>query len=102
MTAGPIIAEPMTQLDCLDREKLMEYLSGWSDNESSAAIEVHLQECRKCEQYLSDLESQLDPLPEFSRRPTQAEPTSTSDLAIASALLNAKHMAQPTSRSSEC
>ena len=101
MTAGPIIAERMTQLDCLDREKLMEYLSGWSDPESSADIEVHLQTCQKCEQSLSELESQLDPLPEFSRKPAQAESTSTSDMAIASALLHAKQLAQPTSRSSE-
>ena len=102
MTAGPIIAEPMTQLECLDREKLMEYLSGWSDPESSAAIEVHLQACQKCEQSLSDLESQLDPLPEFSRRPAQTESTSSSDLALASALLNAKQFGQPTtSRSAD-
>ncbi len=99
MTAGPILAERMPQLECLDREKLMEYLSGWSDPESSAAIELHLQACQKCEQSLSDLESQLDPLPEFSRRPAQTE---ASDLAIASALLNAKQSAQPTtSRSSD-
>lgn len=102
MTAGPIIAEPMTQLECLDREKLMEYLSGWSDPESSAAIEVHLQACQKCEQSLSDLESQLDPLPEFSRRPAETESTTSSDLAIASALLNAKQLGQPTtSRSAD-
>ncbi len=101
MTAGPIIAERMTQLECLDREKLMEYLSGWSDPESSADIEVHLQICQTCEQSLSELESQLDPLPEFSRKPAQAESTSTSDIAIASALLHAKQLAQQTSHSFE-
>ena len=97
MTAGPIIAEQMTFLKCLDREKLMQYLSGWSDPDASAAIELHLQECQKCEQSLSDLESHLDPLPEFSRRTTQSEPVSSSDNLIVSALANAKQMAQPAS-----
>jgi len=97
MSAGPIIAEQMTFLKCLDREKLMQYLSGWSDPDASAAIELHLQECQKCEQSLSDLESHLDPLPEFSHRTTQSEPVSSSDNLIASALTNAKQMAQPAS-----
>lgn len=95
MTAGSIIAEQMTHLECLDREMLMQYVSGWSDPDASAAIELHLQGCKKCEQSLSDLESHLDPLPEFSRRTTQLEPVSSLDNLITSALSYAKRMAHP-------
>lgn len=101
MTASPMITTVMTQPECFASEKLMEYLSGWSDADLSAAIELHLQECQKCEQTLSELESRCDPLPEFSRRPRQTQETSSADMAIASAISNVKQVIPPTSQLSK-
>lgn len=63
----------MTTQQCLSRGQLKEYLSGWSDTESSAWIERHLAECGTCEQTVVALESEPDTLLELLPVGAEAE-----------------------------
>ncbi len=58
----------MIAAQCISRDALKEYVSGWSDAESSEAIESHLTQCEACEQTVADIERDPESLLEFVRR----------------------------------
>ncbi|MGN6547285.1 MAG: zf-HC2 domain-containing protein, partial [Aureliella sp.] len=58
----------MMTAQCVSRDQLQEYLSGWAAPEQSEAIEAHLQECSACEQAAAELERGSDVFLESVRR----------------------------------
>ncbi len=57
----------MNTTSCPPREKLKDYLAGWSEPEFLDAIESHLSECLDCEKTVVELESDPDTLLEHLR-----------------------------------
>ncbi|MDX1930425.1 MAG: protein kinase [Pirellulaceae bacterium] len=84
----------MPTLECLSRDALKEYLSGWTDAEQCDAIESHLSQCSDCEQTIHALERDPETLIEFvrnSRTPSAAQ-SQDADSAIAYAISRAKKL----------
>lgn len=75
---------------CPPREKLKDYLTGWSDPELSRAIEAHLAECADCEQTIVTLEADPDTLVEYIR--TAPESALPSEPDMKSVLSQARHL----------
>ena len=44
---------------CVDREQLLRYLQGWTDEATAQQLESHLSHCPDCDQSLSELESEV-------------------------------------------
>ena len=63
----------MNEPQCLPREALKQYLTGWSDPEQSDLIESHLAECDACEQTIVALETDPDTLVEYLGHKNQAQ-----------------------------
>jgi anti-sigma factor RsiW len=64
-TTAPIMPiEP----DCLPRQRLKEYLAGWSEQDQALQIEQHLAMCAACEQLARQLEGEPDTLVQSLRR----------------------------------
>ncbi len=78
----------MPTLQCLSRDALKEYLSGWTDADQSDSIESHLTQCSDCEQTMHALENDPETLIEFVRniRNQSTAETPVADSAIAYAL----------------
>ena len=93
----------MPTLECLSRDALKEYLSGWTDADQSDAIESHLSNCSDCEQTIHALESDPETLIEFVRKSrNQASPQSQdADSAIAYALSRAKKISTESEEPAE-
>lgn len=69
----------MPSLDCLPRETLKDYLSGWVDAEQSDVIEAHLLQCQPCEQTLVELERDPDTLVGYIKSGGPGEGTNESN-----------------------
>ncbi len=84
----------MTTLQCLSRDVLKEYLSGWTDEERSETIEKHLSECVDCEQTIHSLERDPETLIEFVRNSHNQTDIKApkADSAIAYALSKSKKL----------
>ncbi len=80
----------MNTISCPPREKLKDYLAGWSEPAFSDAIEAHLAECLSCEQTVVALEADPDTLVEYLRG--AHESSSPVDPEINSALSDARHL----------
>lgn len=81
---------PMNTTSCPPREKLKDYLAGWSEPEITDAIEAHLAECLSCEQTVVALEADPDTLIEHIR--SAPDISSPSDPDINSVLSDARHL----------
>lgn len=81
---------PMNATSCPPREKLKDYLAGWSEPGSTDAIEAHLAECPSCEQTVVDLEADPDTFVEQLR--SAPESSSVSDAEINSVLSDARYL----------
>ncbi len=44
---------------CVDREQLLPYLQGWTDEGTAQQLESHLSHCPDCDQSLTELESEV-------------------------------------------
>ena len=86
----------MPTTPCLPRETLKQYLSGWSDPESSDAIEAHLLQCIASEQTVVDLECRPDTLCDLvhtsARRDSGESIEASDDPAVQYALARAKRV----------
>lgn len=81
---------PMNTTSCPPREKLKDYLAGWSEPEITDAIEAHLAEYPSCEQTVVALEADPDTLVEHIRSAPNI--SSPSDPEINSVLSGARHL----------
>lgn len=82
--------KPMNTTSCPSREKLKDYLAGWSEPEITDAIEAHLAECPGCEQTVVALEADPDTLVEHIR--SAPDISSPNDPEISSVLSDARHL----------
>ncbi len=85
----------MITTQCISRNVLKEYVSGWSDAELNEAIESHLTQCEACEQTLAELERDPESLIEFVRSSRELSAESNAlhvpaDSALAYAISQAK------------
>ncbi|MDZ4851380.1 MAG: protein kinase [Pirellulaceae bacterium] len=82
------IHQNKNSIPCWSRDRLKQYLTGWSDETAMQELEFHLSHCQSCEKSLADLETIRDT--EFDRCHHDSSLTSDVDPIVAQALASVK------------